>query len=173
VCTEPVAAGFYGTSYFDNYASLAQTEMGHALTAARLALVRKHLTAEDTLVDVGSGAGAFIEQRPTTLTYGIDICPKAVEWLSRNGREWPCRGLPNASFWDSLEHVVDLPAMVNRVEGHAFVSMPIYDDQRHALRSRHYKPGEHVWYFTEPGLVRMFDRLGFDLEERVFRRRDP
>jgi len=31
-------------------------------------------------------------------------------------------------------------------------ALPIFEGLQDVLRSKHFKPGEHVWYFTEPGL---------------------
>ncbi|MCW1937514.1 hypothetical protein OMD46_16425 [Pseudomonas sp. MDMC_285] len=46
-----------------------------------------------------------------------------------------------------------------------FVSMPIYEGQAHCLQSKHYKPGEHIWYWTLPGLIGWMERQGFALVE--------
>lgn len=161
-----MSAKVYGAEYFAKYQGYAETEMGKQLTEARVHLIKKHLSPDDTLIDIGIGCGQFLEAAPTTLCYGIDVNLKAIEWLRHSGKEWPCKELPNATFWDSLEHIADAPRMIERVRGHAFVSMPIYEGIDHVLKSRHYRPDEHYWYFTDDGLVRMFDLLGFDLEER-------
>ncbi|MNF16908.1 hypothetical protein D3C80_2201530 [compost metagenome] len=43
--------------------------------------------------------------------------------------------------------------------------MPIYKDQIDCLHSKHYKPGEHIWYHTLHGLIGWCERQGFTLEE--------
>ena len=39
--------------------------------------------------------------------------------------------------------------------------MPIYEDSRHCLKSKHFKPGEHLHYFTHDGLLLWFEQQGF------------
>ncbi|MCY1314289.1 hypothetical protein D9M70_649130 [compost metagenome] len=43
--------------------------------------------------------------------------------------------------------------------------MPIYDSQAHCLQSKHYKPGEHIHYFTLNGFITWCQRQGFELVE--------
>lgn len=69
-------------------------------------------------------------------------------------------------MWDSLEHIADPAALLARVRQWLFVSMPIYRDREHCLASKHFKPGEHIWYFTDAGFIRWASGLGFDLRER-------
>ena len=53
--------------------------------------------------------------------------------------------------------------------------MPIYRDQAHCLASKHFKPGEHLHYWTREGLLLWMGRLGFvciehnDAESRIGR----
>jgi hypothetical protein len=35
----------------------------------------------------------------------------------------------------------------------------------HIAQSRHFKPGEHYWYFTTAGLIAWFWKLGFTCRE--------
>ena len=43
------------------------------------------------------------------------------------------------------------------------MSIPIFEDGEHVLRSKHYRKDEHVWYFTARGLINVFADCGFDL----------
>ena len=44
-----------------------------------------------------------------------------------------------------------------------FVSIPVFKDMPHVLRSKHFRPDEHYWYFTGLGFVLYMLRHGFHL----------
>jgi hypothetical protein len=47
------------------------------------------------------------------------------------------------------------------------VTIPVIPDMRKVRKSRHYKPGEHLYYF-EPGGFRWYvDQLGFNIIEET------
>ena len=64
---------------------------------------------------------------------------------------------------DSLEHIPEPEKLLAKVEKYVFVSMPIYDGMNDCLNSKHYKPGEHLHYFTVRGLKLFMRQNGFDL----------
>lgn len=157
--------GVYNAEYFSKYKRYATTELGRQLNNARLSLVGRHILAESPLVDVGVGCGQFVESRPHTR--GYDVCPEAVAWLkSRDLWTDPYRGsVENASFWDSFEHIESPGILLARVTKWAFLSLPIFWDKDHVLRSKHFRPTEHYHYFTRIGLIRYMDMYGFVLRE--------
>lgn len=175
----PVEAGIepYDQEYFDRFGRDAQTPLGRALMTARVDFVDRHYTG--TLVDVGIGSGAFIEQRESSkdwdysnchlnpVTYGYDVNPAGIKWLEDNERFWDPydRALPfdAMSLWDVLEHIPDYPSLLASVRKWLFVSLPIFRDAEHVLRSKHYRPTEHVWYYTHDGLVFAMKQCGFAL----------
>ena len=146
----------YDGSYFQHYRELDATETGAALTKARVDMVRRHYDGTD-VVDVGIGGGRFVEAIDG---FGYDINQDAVGWLGGEGRYRE----PSAcalTFWDSLEHIPAPDRAVDAARDWVFVSMPIYSGVSDVLSSKHYKPGEHIWYWTRDGLIRWFHRLGF------------
>lgn len=157
-----LAEGFYDDDYFDNYASYEGQEICEKLNQFRVELVNNFIE-DDELVDVGIGAGTFIKDRGGK-TFGTDINPAGIAWLKeRNLYRHSKVRMTNASFWDSLEHFPDPSVPVALVEEVAFVSIPIFDDKSHVLRSKHYKKDEHYLYFSHDGLVDWFFEQGFDL----------
>ena len=95
------------------------------------------------------------------------MCIRDRAWLHANGRyKHPNFGWPAMTFWDSLEHIPDPEAALKNVGDWAFVSMPIYKDQADCLKSKHFKPGEHIWFFTDWGFIDWMDRQGFEMMER-------
>lgn len=189
----PVQAGVtpYDAEYFDRFGRQADTDIGRALMDQREKLVRAFYSAE--LVDVGIGSGAFVTLRNARglPTYGYDVNPAGVAWLQERGLFWdpyaPCVGA--ITLWDVMEHIPDFDRLLANVTHSVFVSIPIFRDAEHVAASKHFRPDEHVWYFTRAALVAVMARLGFecmaggldfetkvgreDIESFVFRRRRP
>ncbi len=136
----------------------------------RVSFVNRH--TRGPVVDVGIGSGAFVSLRNqdmfTATTLGYDVNPVAVNWLIKNNRWWDINNqqlLPSICFWDVLEHIPDFRSIIARVSNFVFVSIPIFDDAEHVLKSKHFRKDEHIWYFTADGLVWMFNQMGFELVE--------
>jgi len=151
----------YEGAYFAKYQELDATPMGEALTKARVDLVRRHFSGQ--VLDIGIGGGRFVEESGG---FGFDVNPEALQWLNANGcYKNPHFGWDAMTFWDSLEHIPDPELMLRSIGDWAFVSMPIYKDQADCLKSKHFKPGEHIWYWTLDGFASWMDRQGFELRE--------
>lgn len=160
----PVTANPYNDDYFANYASLADTEIGRKLNAARLAMLDRHWTGGE-VVDVGIGAGTFCQARPGIK--GYDVNPVGVAWLKERGLYLDPyqRKVSIACFWDSWEHILDPVPLLANVQDVVLVSIPIFRDHAHARASKHFKPAEHAWYFTHGGFVVLMGCLGWDCVE--------
>lgn len=156
----------YDAAYWESYRARADTHIGRRLNDARVDLVRDHCRREEnSIIDVGIGSGQFVE---ALHCWGFDVNPAAIEWLQQRGqwndlyaRQWDV-----ATFWDALEHIPVPSLAVRQVRRYAFVSLPIFADLDHCLNSKHYKPGEHLWYFTDRGIKAWFDAQGFDCVEQ-------
>lgn len=152
----------YSGEYFENYQRLDATPMGAALTKARVELVSKY-TDPSTVCDIGIGGGRFVQESGG---YGYDVSKEALKWLKdqklyRN----PYFTWPSITCWDSLEHIPDPEELLANVTEWLFVSMPIYQDVGDILGSKHFKPGEHLWYHTLPGFLGWCEKQGFELRE--------
>lgn len=152
----------YTGPYFEKYRELDATDMGARLTAARVALVRRHFAGQ--VVDIGIGGGRFVEESDG---WGFDVNPEAVAWLREQERFFDiyAHHAEAISCWDSLEHIPDPDKLLDQVGEWVFVSMPIYFGVNDCLASKHYKPGEHLWYWTKDGLISWFGRRGFGCVE--------
>lgn len=165
----PVSQRPYDEDYFHKYQQLADTPMGHALTKARVELVARH-HGSGMVLDVGIGAGQFVEARPQT--WGYDVNPAGIQWLKLRGR-WgnlydpglPDDAFPALAFWDSLEHIDKPELAVAKARQWVFVSIPIFANGDAILASHHYRPNEHIFYFTHDGLLRWFAEQGFTCVE--------
>lgn len=148
----------YSGPYFEKYQALDATPMGEALTRARVEMVRRH--TEIPPVDIGIGGGRFVLESDGM---GFDVNAEAVAWLKAQERYYdPYQHHAEAiTCWDSLEHIPEPERLLDHVGEWVFVSMPVYRDQQDCLASKHFKPAEHIWYWTHDGLIRWFDRQGF------------
>lgn len=153
----------YDEDYFSRYQKMADTPMGQALTEARIQMVARHY--DGPVLDVGIGAGQFVEARPDTS--GYDVNPAGVHWLMAHGhwKELYSDSYPALTFWDSLEHIDHPEIAIGCAEQWVFVSVPIFDSAEHILSSRHYRKDEHIWYWTHQGLIRWFAQHGFSCIE--------
>jgi hypothetical protein len=159
----------YGQAYWDRYASYRSSPIAAVLMQARTDLVRR-FHGDGWLVDVGIGSGHFLETRGAG-TFGYDVNPIAIRWLLDRDLWWdPYARDPEAvTLWDVLEHMKRPENLLSCVKRLAFVSIPIFENRDHALRSKHYKPGEHLFYFSRDGLLKWAGKQGFRmaLENRM------
>jgi hypothetical protein len=153
----------YDSAYFAKYQAMADTDLGRELTATRVQLVARYYTGP--MLDVGIGAGQFVDSRPNTC--GYDGNPAGIEWLESRGlwADLYARRYPALSFWDSLEHIDCPDIAVSQAEHWVFVSVPVFQHGDYILRSKHFKKAEHIWYWTHDGLINWFDEQGFEVAE--------
>lgn len=156
----------YNGAYFDKYVGYEDTPLAIRINDGRIALVNKYLGPACGVLDIGVGSGEFIKKRPNT--FGYDINPKAVEWLKQAMR-WSdgFSAFDGFTFWDVIEHVENPDDYFRRIHAGAylFTSLPIFDDLRRIRESKHYRPGEHLYYFTRDGFTDWMAAHGFRLLE--------
>lgn len=145
----------YGEMYWQNYLSY-NTDKGsvaNRLNDYRKNFVMSKIPAQyvhSNLCDVGIGSGQFVEEMQC---HGYDVNTYAKAWLEN----WGLWGDPYKkdykilTFWDVLEHIDD-PSKILSKPLHVFTSLPIFEDLDHVMRSKHLKPDEHIWYFTDAGI---------------------
>jgi hypothetical protein len=161
----PTEAGYlpYDQDYFDRFDRNAKTSLGRALMQARFNFVEQY--HRGTLIDVGIGSGAFIEQRQRRRrsTYGYDVNPAGIAWLQERSLlvDPYLVSFDAMTLWDVLEHIPDFSTLLANVREWLFLSLPIFRDAEHALRSKHFRPDEHCWYFTREGLLQVMKMCGF------------
>lgn len=157
----------YDEPYYAKCASYEDQEIARKLNAGRIALVARHFGAQHRVVDIGIGSGEFIKKRGNT--FGRDVNPVAIEWLKRNDL-WAehLDHFGGFTFWDVIEHIETPEAVLQHVplHGFAFFSIPVFGDLRRVRESKHYRPGEHLFYWTDTGFERWLSAHGFMLLER-------
>ena len=160
----PVTEQPYDDDYWQKYRRYDATPTGELLTTCRLDLV--HRFNVGSVIDIGIGGGKFVESCPGAL--GFDINPAAIDWL-KSGGKWAdpyATIFEAATFWDSLEHIHNPRPILRNVRRYCFVSLPIFKDCNHILRSKHFRKDEHCWYFTRRGINLFMRSFGFKQLER-------
>ena len=158
--TDMTVTAAYDQTYWDKCAGYEDGDIGRAITRGRVQFVDRHCL--NWVCDVGIGSGQFVRAR--SFTHGTDVNPKALEWLEASGRlAKDVSKYPALTFWDVLEHIPTPADYLNKVPvgGYVFTSVPIFADMTRIRESRHYRPGEHLYYFTEPGLIAWMAMHGF------------
>jgi hypothetical protein len=159
----PVTEQPYDDAYWQRYRQMDETQLGGKLTAHRIKFVKDVWGGiPKSMVDIGIGGGRFCREAECM---GYDVNPAALRWLQDNDKSWdPEMGRVTAmTFWDSFEHIKNPAALLELCEDMVFISMPIYDNADHVLRSKHFRKDEHCWYFTESGLRWFMEQHGWAL----------
>lgn len=184
---EPFGAGFYDVdawldrngrglvyddAYFQKYQRMADSPIGEALNAFRVDLLHRVSDPDCLVLDVGIGDGAFLraaeDELPRLRLRGCDINPAAIRYLEAHGQLGSIELTYDVvTFWDSLEHFRD-PRIPLRAAGRfALVSLPVFPDSSAALRSKHFRPDEHFWYFSPRGFVAFAEGQGFQVVDQL------
>jgi len=140
----------------------------------RIMLVDKYMgrvpfTLGDPVLDIGCGSGLFVTSRKNT--YGFDINPATAQLLKISqlySDEF--EKFYGFCMWDTLEHIGDPENFYFRrmpEQSMLFVSIPIIDDISRVPGWHHYRPNEHLYYFTEQGFVDWMQAQRFQLLETL------
>ena len=153
----------YEGAYFAHYQKLDETQMGSLLTKACLELVEKYTKASQG-VDIGIGGGRYVKE---SWGNGYDVCDDAVAWLERTGSYTDPYVAPvsHVTCWDSLEHIPEPEKLLANVRDWLFVSLPLCESPEEWQSSKHYKPGEHLHYWSLQGFISWCASLGFECVE--------
>lgn len=170
-------AEVYDSNYWKSYVEKSNTPIGWALNGARMHLTDMAIAMLDAktddecmfgVLDVGIGSGAFVERYGA---YGFDVNPVANAWLKENKLfQNPYKQpVEIATMWDVIEHIDNPTDLLSNVTDAVVLSTPIYKSFTDCLKSKHYKPNEHIWYFTSDGLVRYMEFYGFTCYHEDYR----
>ena len=164
----PVRNAQYNEEYFNKYVRYEHTSIGHKINAFRRRLVNKYTRGK--ILDIGIGCGTFIKLRGNCL--GYDINPKGRAWLEKKGLyldpflHTDFTGIQGLSFFDSLEHIQNPGDIFYWLTDQlAFVSIPIFKDLDHLLKSKHLRRNEHYYYFTQKGFIDYMASHSFSILE--------
>jgi len=161
----------YDDEYFDKYVRYENTEIGRCLNKFRVNLVNKY--TKGLILDIGIGCGTFIKQRGNCL--GYDICKKSIRLLKKEGifyspynEDFEEKGIKAITFFDSLEHIKNPGRILSRIKNQfIFISIPVFKNIDHLLKSRHLKKDEHRYYFTDYSIIQYMKYYEFNLIESM------
>jgi hypothetical protein len=150
----------YDHDYVARYENYPQAE----LSEIRAGIVMCHAGQFENICDVGFGTGAFLSEighrNPNATLHGFDVSPYPPPDFVRIEPDWQEKEWDVVTFFDSLEHFVDLPKVNAKF---VIVSVPWYhisEDEEWFANWKHRRPGEHLWHFDAYSLPRAFARLG-------------
>lgn len=156
----------YDQEYFRK-CKYKESEISEIVNKSRVDFVNAYIGPSNDLLDIGIGAGNFIKTRGKH-TFGNDINPSAVIWLKQNGiYSTDYRFYKAFSFWDVIEHLPKPEEYFKKIEkdSYLFASIPIFDNLNEIRKSKHYRPKEHLYYFTFDGFINYMFSHGFGFLE--------
>lgn len=160
----------YGEDYFAKVCAYEGGEIAKRVNAGRCELLERHLAPGARVLDWGAGSGAFMRAARAAgfEVHGFDVIDETVRWLRATGF-YSCDVVrfDALTLWDVLEHLEDPAEPLAQISRGAFVfvSVPIFADLLRVRESRHYRPGEHLYYWTANGLTAWMAVQGFHLIE--------
>lgn len=160
----------YGEAYFVKVCAYEGGDIARRVNAGRCELLARQLPQGASVLDWGAGSGAFMRAAAEAgfQVHGFDVIEETARWLRATGRySHDVARFDAITLWDVLEHLETPAEVLGQVRPGAmvFASIPVFADLSEVRRSRHYRPGEHLYYFTIPGFVRWMAGLGFRLQE--------
>jgi len=154
----------YDNAYFDRFAAAGDTKIGQQLNTFRVGLVRDFV-GDGPVLDIGIGAGTFLELHGNC--WGFDVNPKGIRFLRNRNRfvnpmEENIDAFRAITLFDSFEHIAEPWLLLDRIKYQTvFMSLPIFHGLSHVQSSKHFRPDEHFWHFTENGLTLFMQHHGF------------
>lgn len=160
----------YDEDYFKKYLGYENTDIGQKLNQARLEAVQPWARGLRH-IDIGIGCGSFLKLLALNGidASGYDVNPVSIAWL-KDFKVWadPYQTAQKYfcwSFWDSLEHIADPGKLLEKIPigSFVFISLPIFDWLEDVKESKHYRPDEHYYYFTQSGFLKWMKARNFKL----------
>ncbi len=161
----------YDDVYWQKVSAYEGSEIAARVIAGRIAMLKRHAIAGRSVLDIGAGTGAFVVAARQAEFYarGFDLMPMAVQALKRAGLyAVNVAAFDVVALWDSIEHMENPQNVLAEIELGTvlLVSVPIFPGIGVIRQSKHYRPGEHLYYFTERGFIDWMRSHGFRVLER-------
>ena len=109
------------------------------------------------VLDYGCGVGWFRAFRPESVVVDTyDIADFVQTGIQREFYDLVC-------FWDVLEHIPNFETIEAVLESTTYIAItiPIKPEKQVLNTWKHFKPNEHLHYFTKESVQDMFSKVGF------------
>jgi len=157
----------YDTYYFENMLEM-YAGSGLSINLKRWAFIGDCLDGEPVVLDYGSGCGMFGLFKPDHVIYDSYDIGKIGD------APYPQTGIRHEEydvicFWDVLEHVdwenspdPDIEAIMEKAE-YVAMTLPIHPTGKPKQGWKHWKPNEHLTYFTIAEVITFMEARGFEM----------
>lgn len=163
----------YDDAYFAKYQGYEGLPIAERLNRFRGTFAKTNEV--EAVLDIGVGSLQFLRAAvpPQVSKFGYDINPIAIAELQAQGWWLDLESLQQVpikvgvvTLWDTFEHLPDPAWLLAKIRPgqRLCLSLPIFPDLTKIRESRHYRPNEHLTYWTDGGLRTYFARAGFTLE---------
>jgi 2-polyprenyl-3-methyl-5-hydroxy-6-metoxy-1,4-benzoquinol methylase len=160
----------YDAKYLEKCAAYDGSSIAKAVNSGRVALLARNLAEGATVLDIGAGSGAFVRDASALgfNAHGFDVIPEVADRLRADGKfSDDVAAFDAVTMWDAIEHMDNPETWLSRIAKGArlFVSVPVFTDLKRIRESKHYRPGEHLYYWTAQGFTDWMALYGFRLLE--------
>jgi hypothetical protein len=166
----------YDNGYSDKLDNYRENVIMHrVINTLRCEIVHRYGRQDKRVLDIGCGNMDFMnmyhaEYNPQI--FGYDVIPKTVDnlkyvnaWIDI--KDDSIAHIDVFTMWDVFEHIKIHDEILEKIPKYSYLimSLPIFQDLNKIEESNHYRPGEHLWYFTHEGIKRYMENKGFMLIE--------
>lgn len=168
----------YDQNYQEKVKAYEGSPIAKKVNEGRVSMLARHLPdwEEDRrkrkakVLDWGAGSGEFMRAAIASgyEMKGYDLNPVVQVALEQRGQAagdpYPFDAI---TMWDTIEHMDQPGSVLQCIKkgSHFFVSVPIFEDLKKIRESKHYRPGEHLYYWTAEGFIGWMAIWGFRLLE--------
>jgi SAM-dependent methyltransferase len=162
----------YDQQHYDLLKSYENKDICRKITAGRIGLIEKYCKY-GSILDIGCGTGYFMKELSNSLqcfVYGYDVLAETIKWLhDKKSYIDPFHHIPvhieGISMWDVIEHLEEPKILLDNMRKgiYLFISVPIIEDLSKVKEWKHYRPKEHLWYWTDKGFKNYMKDAGFKL----------
>ena len=155
----------YDADYYYNLLKI-HTDTARKIVDIRYQFIRENILSENampdtTVLDYGCGVGFMKALAPEWIHQvdTFDVMPVPMTGITRDKYDI-------ITMYDVLEHIPDFTEVAPVLKKGKFVvvTVPVKPDNVAWAEYKHFKPGEHLHYFTDDLIEHLFDHMGFYLK---------
>lgn len=147
----------YNADYLLHYKLYGRTQFGKQLNQKRWSFILDN-GLFGPLLDFGCGSDSFADAKPK------DVAVFSYDPYYKKDFSFLNVELDTTTFWDSFEHLTRLEIVPLLNSRQIILSIPILRKDVDIFCWKHFRPGEHIWYFSEDALINLFKKWGYILK---------